>query len=100
MTFDRERIVIAVADTGIGISQDCFERLFRNFEQIKSSYGSNQQGTGLGLALTLKLAELHGGTVRVESAGEGEGSCFTIEIPINQPEAQCGELPERLQAVA
>ncbi len=78
---------IAVSDTGIGIQAKDQERVFKEFEQVDSSYGRQQQGTGLGLALTKRLVEMHGGRIWVESAGiEGKGSTFTFLMPIPQPE--------------
>jgi signal transduction histidine kinase len=74
---------VVVTDTGIGIKAKDQPRIFKEFEQVDSSYGRQQQGTGLGLALTRRLAEMHGGRVTVESEGiEGEGSTFTFLIPI------------------
>jgi len=72
---------ISVVDTGIGINAQDLERIFEPFTQLDSSYARQQQGTGLGLSLTRKLVELHGGRIRVQSEGEGKGSCFTIELP-------------------
>jgi len=72
---------ISVVDTGIGINAEDQERIFEPFTQLDSSYARRQQGTGLGLSLTRKLVELHGGRIRVASEGEGKGSCFTIELP-------------------
>ena len=70
---------IAVSDTGIGIKANDQERIFKEFEQVDSSYGRQQQGTGLGLALTKRLVELHGGRIWLESEGvEGKGSTFTF----------------------
>jgi signal transduction histidine kinase len=78
-----ESLRVAVADTGIGIKAKDQERVFNEFEQVDSSYGRQQQGTGLGLALTRKLVEMHGGHICVESEGvEGKGSTFTFLIPI------------------
>ena len=76
---------ISVVDTGIGIKAEDQERIFEPFTQVDSSYSRRQQGTGLGLSLTRKLVELHGGHIRVESEGEGTGSCFTIELPEETP---------------
>ena len=82
-------IRIAVADTGIGIKPDDQERIFREFEQVDSSYSRQQQGTGLGLALTRNLIELHGGRIWVESAGiEGKGSTFTFVLPVQAAQTQ------------
>ena len=79
---------VSVTDTGIGIAASDQERVFKEFEQVDSSYGRQQQGTGLGLALTKRLVEMHGGRIWVESEGiEGKGSTFTFLIPISQAEA-------------
>jgi PAS domain S-box-containing protein len=80
---------IAVADTGIGIHARDHERVFKEFEQVDSSHGRQQQGTGLGLALTKRLVEMHGGRIWVESEGiEGKGSTFTFVLPLPQAEAK------------
>ena len=79
---DGEDLMVGVADTGIGIKPEDQERVFSEFEQVDSTYARQQQGTGLGLALTRKLIELHGGRIWVESEGEGKGSTFTFVIPI------------------
>jgi signal transduction histidine kinase/CheY-like chemotaxis protein len=82
-----ECLEVTVADTGIGIAPRDQERIFAEFEQVDSSYGRLQQGTGLGLALTKRLIELHGGQIRVESEGiEGKGSRFTFLLPLQKPE--------------
>jgi len=72
---------VTVSDTGIGIAPEDQERIFESFVQVDSSYAKKQQGTGLGLALTRRLVELHGGRIWVESQGEGKGSTFAFEIP-------------------
>jgi signal transduction histidine kinase/DNA-binding response OmpR family regulator len=76
-----EFLEIRVADSGIGISPAGLERLFRPFSQIDSGLARKFEGTGLGLAMVKLLTELHGGTVAVES-GAGEGSCFTVWLPL------------------
>jgi len=77
------RVMISVHDTGIGIRPEDQERIFEKFEQVSSDYGHHQEGTGLGLALTKQLVELHGGRIWVESAGEGQGSTFCVELPLS-----------------
>ena len=77
-------IEFSVADTGIGLRQDDLERIFGEFEQVDSSYTRNQEGTGLGLALSRKLVELHGGWIWVESE-LGKGSIFRFIIPADPP---------------
>jgi len=79
---EEDGLIVTVSDTGIGIKQDDLERVFGAFEQIDSSYARQQQGTGLGLALTRRLVELHRGRIWAESEGEGKGSTFTFIIPI------------------
>jgi len=74
---------VAITDTGIGIKLEDQDRIFIEFEQVDSSYARRQQGTGLGLALTRKLVDMHGGQLWVESEGiEGKGSTFTFTLPV------------------
>ena len=80
-----EFLKISVTDSGIGISPEGLEHLFKPFSQIDSGLARKYEGTGLGLAMVKLLAELHGGAVAVESA-EGEGSCFTVWLPLRAPE--------------
>jgi PAS domain S-box-containing protein len=70
----------SVSDTGIGISMEDINKLFHPFVQINSSLSRQYAGTGLGLNLVNKLAELHGGSISVRSK-VGEGSCFTVSLP-------------------
>ncbi len=74
-------VVISVEDTGIGIKPEDMDKLFKEFSQIESAYSKTHEGTGLGLALTKRLVELHGGRIWVESEF-GKGSRFTFAIPI------------------
>jgi len=91
-----ESLRIAVMDTGIGIKVNDQERVFKEFEQVDSSYGRQQQGTGLGLALTKRLVEMHGGRIWVESEGvEGKGSAFIFLIPIPRAEANPIQLTDK-----
>jgi CheY-like chemotaxis protein/anti-sigma regulatory factor (Ser/Thr protein kinase) len=76
-----KHLVVGVSDTGIGIRPSDQERIFDSFEQVDSSYSRREQGTGLGLTLSRRLVELHGGRIWVESAGEGKGSSFIFAIP-------------------
>jgi PAS domain S-box-containing protein len=91
-----ESLRVAVTDTGIGIKVSDRERVFKEFEQVDSSYGRQQQGTGLGLALTKRLIEMHGGRIWVESEGvEGKGSTFTFLIPVPKAEAKPPPLTDK-----
>jgi signal transduction histidine kinase len=73
-------IEIAVSDTGIGIAPEEQGLIFEEFRQVGSDYVRKREGTGLGLALTRRFVELHGGTIRVESE-PGKGSTFTFTLP-------------------
>lgn len=73
---------ISIQDTGIGIKGEDLQRIFESFEQVESSASRRYQGTGLGLSLTRRLVELHGGKIWAESAGEGKGSKFISLIPV------------------
>jgi signal transduction histidine kinase len=76
---------LSVRDTGIGIRAENVPRLFHVFVQLDASATERQEGTGLGLALTKRLVELHGGRIWAESAGEGRGSTFTVLLPLGGP---------------
>lgn len=82
-----ELVGFRVSDTGIGISAENLERIFAPFEQADSSASTRYNGTGLGLSLSRKFVELHGGKIWAESEGEGKGSRFVFAIPISN--AQC-----------
>jgi two-component system sensor histidine kinase/response regulator len=75
--------VFQVEDTGIGIPKEQLPLLFQKFQQLETPYHRNYEGTGLGLALTKQLVELHGGRIEVESIVD-EGSCFTVWLPTQQ----------------
>jgi signal transduction histidine kinase len=77
-------IEIAVRDTGIGIAPDDQEAVFEEFKQVGRDYTRKAEGTGLGLALTKRFVELHGGAIRLQST-PGKGSTFTITLPVRQP---------------
>jgi len=76
-----DRVAIAVIDTGVGIAAADLSRLYRSFEQLTLPSGDRPGGTGLGLALTKRLVEMHGGTIDVESE-LGVGTTFTVRIPV------------------
>jgi CheY-like chemotaxis protein len=71
-----------VSDTGQGISQELLPHVFDRFRQADSSTRRRFGGLGLGLSIVKYIVEAHGGTVDVQSAGEGEGSTFTVRLPI------------------
>ncbi|MEP0958429.1 ATP-binding protein [Leptolyngbya sp. FACHB-1515] len=73
---------LTISDTGIGIHPDFLPFVFDRFRQAQHSTTKAQSGLGLGLAIVRNLVELHGGTVEVTSAGEGQGTTFSVELPI------------------
>ncbi len=81
-------VAITVGDTGIGIKPEFITHVFERFRQADASTTRRHGGLGLGLSIVKHLVEQHGGTVRAESAGEGQGASFTIELPLaKQPPA-------------
>ncbi|MBD1849291.1 ATP-binding protein [Leptolyngbya sp. FACHB-711] len=91
-----QMIQLSVSDTGIGIAPDDQGRIFEDFVQIESHLQKQVKGTGLGLPLSRKLAELMGGSVSVQSE-PGQGSTFSVCIPIVYPKA--AELPDSLKPI-
>jgi signal transduction histidine kinase len=90
-TTNKEQIAIPIADTGIGIEEDKFQRIFESFEQGDGSTARTYGGTGLGLAVTKQLVELHQGEIYVKSQ-VGVGSQFTFTLPIAQGVPQTGAI--------
>ncbi|MBK6006222.1 histidine kinase [Ramlibacter ginsenosidimutans] len=74
-------VTFSVADTGIGIAADFHESIFEDFSQVQSPLQKRLRGTGLGLSLSKKLAQLLGGSVRLQSA-PGKGSVFSVTLPV------------------
>ena len=90
---DGARILITVQDTGVGIPPEQLEDVFHEFTQVDTSTTRKVGGTGLGLPISRKLVEMHGGRLWVESTGvPGEGSTFFIELPV---EARITEVIEK-----
>jgi signal transduction histidine kinase len=77
------KLNFAVIDTGIGIAIDEQNKLFQPFQQLNNSLTRKHKGTGLGLVLSRKLAQLHGGDIKLISE-KGKGSCFILEIPLRR----------------
>ncbi|MBS9772224.1 response regulator [Trichodesmium erythraeum] len=82
-----KKMAITVSDTGIGIPEDKYEAIFKSFEQGDGSTERQYGGTGLGLPITKKLVELHGGTISVKST-VGIGSEFTFTLNVSEKPAQ------------
>ncbi|HEX8338434.1 MAG TPA: PAS domain S-box protein [Pyrinomonadaceae bacterium] len=86
-------IEIAVADTGAGIVPEFLPHVFERFRQADQKTSRRHGGLGLGLSIVRHLVELHGGSVRADSAGEGAGSTFTVTLPV-APIHRADELEE------
>jgi two-component system cell cycle sensor histidine kinase PleC len=86
-----ERVKVSVQDTGIGISPQDLERLAKPFEQVESQHSKTTQGSGLGLALTKSLVEMHGGLLDLKSApGQGTTASFSLPVRQSRPAAVSG----------
>jgi signal transduction histidine kinase/ligand-binding sensor domain-containing protein/DNA-binding response OmpR family regulator len=90
---DERFVKIRISDTGIGIQEEKMPKIFDRFYQVDGSHTREQEGTGIGLSLTKELAELHKGTIEVEST-EGEGTTFTIGIPLGKEHLKPEEICE------
>jgi signal transduction histidine kinase len=75
-------LAVTVTDNGVGLAADQLPRLFEMFTQIDRSHSRAQGGLGIGLALSRRLLEMHGGTLEAASAGLGQGSRFTVRLPL------------------
>jgi len=78
------KLAVAVTDTGIGISLEKQEKVFQEFYQVEAGLRDKTPGTGLGLPLSRKMVEMHGGEIWCESEGEGKGSRFVFTIPLER----------------
>ena len=79
---ERSRVGVTVTDTGKGISADFLPHVFERFRQAEGSTTRQHGGLGLGLAIVKHLVELHGGTIRAVSEGEGRGATFAVRLPV------------------
>jgi signal transduction histidine kinase/ActR/RegA family two-component response regulator len=89
-----EDVVISVRDNGIGIPAESLRSIFDMFSQVDRTIERSTGGLGIGLALVKGLAEMHGGSVTAESPGLGEGSTFTVRLPVLEEHAEAA--PETL----
>jgi signal transduction histidine kinase len=81
---ENRKLVVVVSDTGIGIPQEKQEKIFAEFDQVESRLQDKTPGTGLGLSLSRKMVEMHGGEIWCESEGDGRGSRFIFTIPLER----------------
>lgn len=79
---ERDAVLLSISDTGQGIEPDFLPFVFDRFSQADSSYTRRHGGLGLGLAIVRHLVEMHGGSVRAESGGAGQGATFIITLPV------------------
>ncbi len=93
------RAMVEVVDNGVGVPPDQQGRLFQMFTQLHHSAGRAKGGLGIGLSLVKKLAEMHGGSVRMASDGLDEGSTFTLELPLARAVPPRAEVFERAPAL-
>jgi signal transduction histidine kinase/ActR/RegA family two-component response regulator len=82
VTTEGGEVVLSVRDRGIGIPPDKLEEVFEMFAQLDHSLERSKSGLGLGLALARQIVQMHGGTIRAQSAGPGLGSEFTVRLPL------------------
>ncbi len=98
-----QQAVVRISDNGVGIPPHMLDRIFEMFQQVDQSLDRSHGGLGLGLTLVKRMVELHGGTVKATSAGEGQGSEFVLRLPlidakasgdlVPQSSGKCGGLP-------
>ncbi|RYD84680.1 MAG: response regulator [Verrucomicrobiaceae bacterium] len=88
-----ERFRVDVTDTGIGITGAVIDTLFRPFQQGGAAVTRQFGGLGLGLSICRGIIELHDGEIRVQSAGEGKGATFSVELPVHVPSVEPVEEP-------
>jgi CheY-like chemotaxis protein len=88
-------VEICIEDTGIGIRPDFLPYVFDRFRQADSGTTRRHGGLGLGLSIVKNLVELHGGTVRVKSPGENQGSTFIVSLPISYVRGSARETTAR-----
>lgn len=89
-----KEVEIKISDNGIGIPKERFDNIFDRFFQVDGSHTRENEGTGIGLALTKELVELHKGKIKVESI-EGKGTTFVVSIPLGKEHLNSEEIVEK-----
>jgi CheY-like chemotaxis protein/anti-sigma regulatory factor (Ser/Thr protein kinase) len=85
-SLQRDRAVISVRDTGVGIPESMLDRVFDLFTQLEPDGSGGRPGLGIGLAMVRMLVDLHGGEVEARSSGPGKGSEFIVRLPLSPVE--------------
>ena len=85
---DGANVLVSVTDDGLGIPADSLSSIFDMFSQVRHNLGRAQGGLGVGLSLVRRLVEMHGGTVSAASSGSGQGSRFTVSLPLASSSAR------------
>ncbi len=96
-------VLVTVSDTGIGLAADRLESVFEMFSQVETALARSRGGLGIGLSLTQRLIEMHGGSVKARSPGLGRGSEFVVRLPLaSRPaeEAEAGSDPQAPATIA
>ncbi len=92
---EHSEVVVTVKDSGIGIAPDRLEGVFEMFSQVETALSRSRGGLGIGLSLTQRLVEMHGGSVRASSDGLGMGSRFQVRLPLAAEPTQNAEPGEQ-----
>lgn len=88
----QDRVELRVVDTGVGIEPTMLEKVFEPFLQLEGGHRGNE-GLGIGLYITRRLVETHGGSIRAESKGKGHGTEFILELPLSRQKAKESLIP-------
>ncbi|MGZ5271953.1 MAG: response regulator [Ramlibacter sp.] len=91
---ENDNAVVTIRDSGIGIPPDKLEGIFEMFSQVEAALERSRGGLGIGLSLTRRLLELHGGSIKAYSDGPGQGSRFLVSLPLSRTDTQAAEEPE------
>lgn len=86
VTKKNDEVEIAVSDNGLGIPEDMLPKVFDLFTQVDNNLERSQGGLGIGLALVRQLVDMHNGAIKAESSGLGQGSTFTVNLPLSKVE--------------
>jgi signal transduction histidine kinase len=93
-----EEVVLSVSDSGIGLPSDAADAIFHPFGRALNATSQNLPGMGLGLYICRNIVERHGGQIVAESAGEGQGTTFTVTLPVTSIQSIQHEVMEPLDS--